>query len=623
MLKFTKAIAANTDLSAAQAFIFPSHQDGTGLIVASSGENAFLITKQQVSQLEPQFYNFEVSTSERLQLLYNSLLQSLSDLGDLQILLFAWHQDVLYLLGNGRVSSYIYRDGQLIDLDSVAISGQVISGYIQPADEIIFTTQSLIDQLDLRQQRLIDLQYLLIQDAADLQTKLDHLLKTAQRLRPVAVVVLSNPIAEVPVVANTRPTPVSAEVANPTVEPATRLPYLIPDNSQPLPKVDKPKRQFSLPRIKLNRFFWKLTFWRPKRWQLILVAILLISLTGAVLVKYDKLPKFGNNTNQGLIIQINNEVEQARQQLEQPDQAKQHLATAQQLFDRLAKQSPQEPELNNLRQNIVFAQADITKTYTVTDWPIYLTVSLVKSGFSVERLSVSVGQLLLLDKNQKSMVVVNVQDKTNTILAGPLQMGNAFLSSINGDYAYSYSVDKGVVQVDTANQANSQIISPDADWGRIQDLVAFASNVYLLDVGRHQVWKYVPIETGYSEAIPYFTADQTIADVKMMAIDSSVWLLRENNTISRFTAGSPDFFSVGGLDTPIQDIPSFFVSDKTEYIYILDPNNSRVVVLAKNGQFQSLYTGDKFKDAQDLIVDEPNKMMYVLIQNVIYQVPLR
>ncbi|MFI5205370.1 MAG: hypothetical protein ACHQVK_00350, partial [Candidatus Paceibacterales bacterium] len=163
------------------------------------------------------------------------------------------------------------------------------------------------------------------------------------------------------------------------------------------------------------------------------------------------------------------------------------------------------------------------------------------------------------------------------------------------------------------------------DWGNIIDIQGFAGNFYLLDNLKNQIWKYVPVGSGFSDKSTYLNSG-VVADfsgVQRFLIDSSIWILKSGSEIDRFTAGSPDSFDVGGLDKNIQNITSFFVSSRTDNIYLLDAPNSRIVVLKKNGQYVSQLQGEKFKDAADFIVDEPSKKLYLLENNKIYIIDLQ
>ncbi|OGE65873.1 hypothetical protein A3B49_03710 [Candidatus Daviesbacteria bacterium RIFCSPLOWO2_01_FULL_40_24] len=271
-----------------------------------------------------------------------------------------------------------------------------------------------------------------------------------------------------------------------------------------------------------------------------------------------------------------------------------------------------------------------TNRYEIAeDLPVWLDLNLVKQDFNALRLSLSIGKLLVLDINQGSLVEVNLASKSHKLLAGGDKLGRANLAALNGSFGFVYSVDKGIIRADSEGLEVKKVVSVDPEWIEINDLYGFGSNIYLLDKGAPsaggQIWKYVPIESGYSDKIHYLQ-EGIIVDFSQairMQIDSSVWVLKRNGEIIKFTQGAKDSFSYSGLDVGIKEPKSFFVSDETDNLYLLDSGNSRLLVLTKSGQYLSQYLHPKLAEAKDLIVDESGKKVYLLDENQIYLLELR
>ncbi len=255
----------------------------------------------------------------------------------------------------------------------------------------------------------------------------------------------------------------------------------------------------------------------------------------------------------------------------------------------------------------------------IKDWPLYLNLELIKEGFSSKRISFSVGKLLLLDETKKTLVLVDLSQKTNQILAGQDQLGDAKLASLNGDFGFIFS-DKEVLRVDINSQKTTVAVAPD-EWGEIVDIFGFASNIYLLDKSNNQIWKYLPIEGGYSDKNSYLKERIDLSNASRMLIDASIWVLKQNE-ILKFTQGVSDNFSVSGLDVPIANISLFYVDDTSDNLYVIDSTTGRLIVLTKTGQFIKEYSGEKFKSADDFIVEE-GKKVYLLENNNIYSFELK
>lgn len=273
------------------------------------------------------------------------------------------------------------------------------------------------------------------------------------------------------------------------------------------------------------------------------------------------------------------------------------------------------------------------KIHQLSDFPLFLSLDLIKKDFSTQRFSYSLQKALLLDDKEKTLVSLDLNSKKNTILAGRKQLGEAQFASLNGANAFVYSEDKGILKIDTENQNVVTVAKPDPEWGKISDIFGFGGNVYALDSLKNQIWKYFPTTSGYSEKNAYLKEGQNLnfAGATRLVIDYSVWVLKPEPEVFRFTSGNSDNFSVGGLEKHLQKLNSFYVGEggdegptsENSFAYFLDSENSRLVVLKKNGQYEAQYTGDKFKTASDFAVDEQTKKLYLLESGKIYQIDLK
>ena len=306
-----------------------------------------------------------------------------------------------------------------------------------------------------------------------------------------------------------------------------------------------------------------------------------------------------------------------------PLEAKNKLDSAKDKLTKALKLKPNDGEAQDLQKQLEQESSSILQASSVSDFPVFLDLDLVKKNFRANRISLSTGKLLLLDPAVKTLVVVDLTKKSNQILAGSEQLKDAALVSLNGGLAFIYSKDKGVLKIDTTNSKLSTVAKTDDDWGEVTDIYGFAGNIYLLDPG--QIWKYLPTAGGYSDKRAYLNKE-TKADFKgalRMQIESSIYVLKSSGEIVRFTRGDKDNFSYAGLDKGVKDPKSFFVSSDTDNLYLLDSGNSRLLTLTKTGSYKGQMSGDKFAAATDLVVDEAGKKVYLLEGSKIYSVDLK
>lgn len=598
MINSSKAIAANTDLSSAQSFIFETPSHTVAIIISASYEDIFIKIKQAVTEIESQFYDTTKDIPEKLNHLETLIQDKLKHVDELTILVAAWSQDVLYLQSKGPHFAFLFRDNQQINLITPSQQNQLVSGHILPADKILLGTNTLQEIIT---DKTTDFAFLIKDPIADFQDQLNVLLLDKPHLDPMTAILIEVKPAEK--AEDTPALPASRQTRKLNLALANLL-KLIP--------------------ILFSTIFSLLANHRKLR--LASLAIMaLIFFIGAIFI-FQKMTTQKSNTQLTNLLtqaQVKYDTAQSLKDLNATE-AKNNLDQAKRLVDQVLKLDSNNSLAKNLKSQIDSNQSAILKVGEITDWPLYLSLDLIKPGFTTKSLSESVGQFLMLDTNSKSLVLLDVKPKSNQILAGSRQLGEASFASLNGDFAFTYSPDKGVVRIDSNNQKDSVIVKPDTEWGRIDDIYAFGSNVYLLDSAKNQIWKYVPVAAGYSEKFAYLKANNnSLSGSNRLQIDSSVWVLKDHSSIDKFTSGSPDFFSISGLDRSIKEIPTFFVSYNTDNVYIIDSTNSRLVIVDKTGKYVAQYTGDKFKTATDLVVDEKAKQLYLLEGNKIYLIDLK
>ena len=105
-----------------------------------------------------------------------------------------------------------------------------------------------------------------------------------------------------------------------------------------------------------------------------------------------------------------------------------------------------------------------------------------------------------------------------------------------------------------------------------------------------------------------------------MTIDGSIYVLTTDGVIKKYTRGKPDTFGITGLETPLKKPLRIFTNPEIDTLYVLDPGNSRIVVLNKAGAFQNAFAATVIKDAKDFDVQESEKKIYILSSENVYEI---
>ena len=609
MLKTAKVVGLNSDTDAALAQVFSSDGLNLFIITSCSFDDAFTKTRQVLFDAQEIFASTEGSVSEKLSKTLSFIQQALSEAENLQVLVAVVCVDpagsVFYLQSIGSdLVTYLLRDGNRNDLGSMS-EGTLVSGMLKPGDRVVMATKSLVELLDGDSGSLSRF------PIENLEDEVAAHLPEADPYPVAAIVVEEEAVVE----------PEAKDIK--TEEAA-------PSSAGQLGKALVGR----LPR---------------SRKGIVIFIVVMAVLVGAGLFFNARSKKDSEIlANFESRLKVASEEYSKAQSLKDSDSpaALTSLTSAKSAVDDALKIKPQDGRALDLKRQIEEGSGDVMKIYQMGDFPLWLDLDLIKKGLVAKRMSLSLGNLLILDETTAALVEVGITNKSQQILAGQEKLGEAKLASLNGEIAWVYSEDKGMVKIDTKSKEAKVSIKKDDDWGRIVEIFGFASNVYLLDsgnpsarstnaqgraeqgrstAGSGQIWKYVPVVLGYADKQAYFKegVKANLSDVKRMQIDSSVWVLRGGGEILKFTQGSPDFFSLSGLDKPVRDPKSFYVSDTTDDLYLLDSGNNRLLVMDKKGVYKAQYQSDKFGSLSDLVVDEKRKKAYLLDGSKIYVMELK
>ncbi len=609
MFQTAKIVGLNSDQLAAQVLIV-DHQPQTSYVLVLSAvcDDAFSQVRQALAQVEDELENLaELPMLERLKSLEQKVISLLNNPEEVGVIVAAFDKQSCYLIRHGKlVAAYLLRSGNLSELSSIAAEGKLISGLLQEGDRVVISTTSLKELLKEDFSQLKDWSLDEVED--EIAPRL-----SSAKVDPIATVIIDQAGAHT-----------TSAQSSPEVIPEAQV-QIHPDQ---LPPKLKQKIGAMIPH---HRPHLKHYLPKTKKSGLIVggALLLLIAVGMVVNVQRQKSALITAQYLQHYQRALNSYNQAVALKDLDTNSAKDNLTVAQTELKAALKLKPTQKEGLDLQKQITDNTGVILKVVQVTEFPVWLDLDLIKKNLTTKQLSFSVGQLLILDSAQKSLVAIDVTKKSNQILAGGDKLGEAQYATINGDNAFVFASDKGVLKVEMKRGSTPAdpvvAIKRDDGWGRVSDIYGFAGNLYMADEFKNAIWKYIPTTAGYSDSRNYLAEDVKVdlAGAIKLQIDSSVWVMKNGGELLKFTQGYVDNFSYSHLDKPIDNPKSFYVSDETDNLYLLDSGNSRLLVLDKKGNYLSQYQSDQFKEFVDFVVDEENKKVLLLSGSKIYQMDLK
>ena len=191
---------------------------------------------------------------------------------------------------------------------------------------------------------------------------------------------------------------------------------------------------------------------------------------------------------------------------------------------------------------------------------------------------------------------------------------DSHIYDLTSDQVYSLNID---------GSNKKTLIKNSNDWQKAGGLASYFGNIYVLDKKQNQIFKFVQTDSGFSKTNYFSSASPDLSKAVSMAIDSSVYVLTSDGTVTKYTKGSAENFSLAGLDKPLSNPTGIMTNAGTDNIYILDNGNSRVMVFDKSGNYKNQYQATIIKGAKDFEVLEKDKKIYVLSSGKVYEIDLK
>jgi len=180
----------------------------------------------------------------------------------------------------------------------------------------------------------------------------------------------------------------------------------------------------------------------------------------------------------------------------------------------------------------------------------------------------------------------------------------------------------GISRLDLTNKLFQITNAQPASGSRWTDLSLYGGKLYVLDPSSGQIIKYNRTGNDFDGGTRWIRAKTTdLSDAVSIAIDATVFVLKQNGQLVRFVGGSEVGWSQGSADPAVTAATDAWTSAESEYVYVLEPSTQRLLVYEKNnGSLVTQYRSDAFQGLSDFLVDEANKTIYLLAGPKLYSI---
>lgn len=231
------------------------------------------------------------------------------------------------------------------------------------------------------------------------------------------------------------------------------------------------------------------------------------------------------------------------------------------------------------------------------------------------------GEFYIYDRQDTYRVLLNrVDDPKRVVDEELILQGVAFPR-----YSAQVYLTTGNSVIEMSNNQQTSMKTEDPEgWITGKDAETYLRYLYILSPERKQIYKYERLQSRYGVPVPY-NVNGDLTGAIDMAIDGSVYVLKEGGTVVKLLRGEAQPFSITHApDAVIADATKFVKATDANF-YFLDPKRNRIIIATDGGITgdssyvkQYILEGDQIGTLQDLSLDAEANQLYVLDEKRMY-----
>ncbi len=252
--------------------------------------------------------------------------------------------------------------------------------------------------------------------------------------------------------------------------------------------------------------------------------------------------------------------------------------------------------------------------------------SSISSDIRVRQMMLLGASLYAFDANNGSVYRGNLENNEVTATISAAGSG-AYVAASKASPGTGMVLGNNVVS--TFNPVTETITNANLSFSStpqsLVDVTVFGNRVYTLDTGLNQIVRNRKNGEVFQGGENWLTdSSASVRDGVAMAIDGAVYVLNKNGSVSKFEGGKKANFTLATVDPALNSGVSIATDENATNLYVADRDNKRVVVFKKTGELVNQYSSASFDGMVDIVVDEPNKKIYVLTETgKVYQVTIQ
>jgi len=170
------------------------------------------------------------------------------------------------------------------------------------------------------------------------------------------------------------------------------------------------------------------------------------------------------------------------------------------------------------------------------------------------------------------------------------------------------------------SKESKKVLSADVE---IDDFEIYGNKIYTLQTAENQIFKHTATGGIFNGGSRWVQGGEDLTNASAISIDGGIYVASGNNQILYFMGGNLDkTIELSSISPALGQASQIFSTVESNYIYILDRDNNRLLVFDKNGGLKTQFMSNEFKDMKSIAVDESEKKIYLLSDNKVFGIDI-
>jgi len=281
------------------------------------------------------------------------------------------------------------------------------------------------------------------------------------------------------------------------------------------------------------------------------------------------------------------------------------------------KQKTKDNKTKELEQFLSEKRNELLRIKTVT--PLEVTdLALEEKGAKGDTFSLYGDTLSILNK-QGSIYFFSLEKKTLKRFKKS-ELINADLIAAYEKKTYIYKKSVGIYEI-TDDGTVKKIIEQDGSWSNLVAMQGYNANLYFVDAGTDDIYKYIGGESGFSGKTSYLQSGKPdLTKANSLAINIALYIGLPDRVFKYLSGVKQDFQLAFPVDTDALSLTKVITYKDEDNIYIWEKGKGILYTFGKEGGYQYQIQSPYLSKATDVVVYKNNA--YGIINNKIYSFSL-